>query len=188
MSFYRSLCRVLAHLAGQAVEVELRMCVDEAYFLSTFSRLYASKAVRRSVAYAGTRSITVDAGDAKVRSEYCADGSCHLATVRKARVMKPIDIATDRGRLRIDAQTEDPVAVPLTAGHIRHKERVSFRLDTAPAWRLDFTRVTGDEQTFEVEAELDLEVLSRCTTTEECERAAMQGVLIVLALEITSLQ
>lgn len=165
--------------AGAGVELEMRLAVSAEYFYHQFATCVRSN-VARDVTYAGTRvDVAPLPASGSVRTERCETGRCLLACTLKRRIAAPLDFASNRGRLRVDVQLEMPAA-PRAGTLERHKQRVSFRLAGADAWRVDFTRVDGAEQRFEVELELDA---TRCTPAN-APSAAAEALVALRLLQI----
>jgi hypothetical protein len=186
-----SICHVvrLAALQPQPeqLELELRLTSTAAFFYRQFSACTRMRTFNReSAVYSGTRSFVSRVGSKRLRTDYAERGQRLLGATSKERIGAPRDFSVDQGRLRVDLAREMP-SEPTASDVVRHKQRVSFRLKTAPLWRVDFTRVvTADETTHEIEVELDASVLSRCRTADDAERLARQAAIVLTALGITT--
>jgi hypothetical protein len=190
-SICEAVCKIARFAASlprpEQLELELRLSASAAFFYRQFGTCTRLKAFdRESAAYAGTRSFVARTGNKRLRTDYAERGQRLLGASVKERIGTPCDFAVDQGRLRVDLARET-ASEPTASDVVRYKQRVSFRLRTAPLWRVDFTRVVcGDVTTHEIEVELDAHVLSRCRTPDDAERLARQAALVLAALGITT--
>jgi len=170
----------------EQLELELRLAATPLFFYRQFAactRLVEFE--RASAVYRGSRVVLADGGG-RVRTEYAEHGQRLLSATRKERIAAPRDFHTDQGRLRVDLAREQP-SQPVPGSLVRERQRVSFRLRSAPSWRVDFTRVVmGEERTHEIEIELDTSILKLCATADDAERLARQAAAVLSALGLTT--
>lgn len=165
--------------SGRAAEteIELRVQLAERAFETRFAECtQRSDVAQIELHETVSRSYDLN-NNAKLRIEMCARDTCVLSSVEKRRIIRPLDFASNVGRLRVDAQLEVPApAAPLPflcPVHERTKSRISTRFNDAIAWRIDFTRVdVGAVRTYELELELDRGAIPDASATELGEQAA----------------
>ena len=171
----------------EQLELELRLEASPLFFYRRFSECTRMRAFDKdSAVYRGSQTLVTHIGAKRLRTEYAEAGQRLLGATLKERIGVPRDFYVDQGRLRVDLARETR-AEPTPSERTRHKQRVSFRLKTAPCWRIDFSRVhMGGVQSHEIEVELDTAMLLRCKTVDDAERLARQAAVVLTALGITT--